>query len=277
MKTISIIGCGWLGLPLARQLIANGYTVKGSTTTAEKLTLLKAEGIQAHQLKLSPTPEGDLTSLLDADILIVDVPPRAGMYGDDFHPQQMMHLAKAVALSRVGWVIHISSTSIYPELNREVIEDDVTTPDQSAAPALVQAEQSWLAHLPNRRVTILRCGGLLGYDRIPGKYVAGRTVDTGAVPVNYIHRDDAVGLISAVIRQQIAGIFNVVAPEHPTRKEVYIQSCEQFNYLLPKFVESLEEKPYKVVSNQKLTTQLDYTFKYANPLNFFYELKQLET
>lgn len=277
MQSISIIGCGWLGLPLARQLIANGYTVKGSTTTAEKLTILEAEGIQAHQLALAPAPVGNLDPLLDTDILIVDVPPRAGKYGADFHPQQMAHLARAVALSRVGWVIYISSTSVYPELNREVREDDVTTPEESAAPALVQAEHIWLAQLPSCRVTILRCGGLMGYDRIPGKYVAGRTVDTGGVPVNYIHRNDAVGLIMAIIRQQVMGVFNVVAPEHPTRKEVYIQSCKQFNYLLPAFVESPEEKTYKVVSNQKLTTQIDYTFQYANPLNFFYELKQLET
>ena len=40
---ISIMGCGWLGLPLAAQLVKAGYNVKGSTTTPEKLEVLQAE------------------------------------------------------------------------------------------------------------------------------------------------------------------------------------------------------------------------------------------
>jgi hypothetical protein len=31
--TISIAGCGWYGLNLAKELLKNDYTVKGSTTT----------------------------------------------------------------------------------------------------------------------------------------------------------------------------------------------------------------------------------------------------
>ena len=42
---VSILGCGWLGLPLAKALIGEGYTVKGSTTTPAKLNLLKEEGV----------------------------------------------------------------------------------------------------------------------------------------------------------------------------------------------------------------------------------------
>ena len=37
---IGIIGCGWLGLPLAKELISNNHKVKGSTTTEEKLKIL---------------------------------------------------------------------------------------------------------------------------------------------------------------------------------------------------------------------------------------------
>ncbi|MDC1274067.1 SDR family NAD(P)-dependent oxidoreductase, partial [Flavobacteriaceae bacterium] len=37
---IGIIGCGWLGLPLAKSLISNNYKVKGSTTRKNKLTVL---------------------------------------------------------------------------------------------------------------------------------------------------------------------------------------------------------------------------------------------
>ena len=45
---IGIIGCGWLGLPLAKEFVSNNYKVKGSTTTKEKLEILKNEGIDAY-------------------------------------------------------------------------------------------------------------------------------------------------------------------------------------------------------------------------------------
>ena len=47
-KSISILGCGWLGLPLARQLIKLGYSVKGSTTSPEKIQILKGSQIDGY-------------------------------------------------------------------------------------------------------------------------------------------------------------------------------------------------------------------------------------
>lgn len=265
----SIIGLGWLGRPLAHELISRGYTVRGSTTSPEKQVQLRAEELNAYQLTLNPQPEGDLDSLLKADLLIVNVPPKAGKMGDDFHPAQMQALAERVRASGVRWIIYISSTSVYPELNRIVVEDDVQTPEQSAAPALVRAEQTWLAlKTTGRQVTILRCGGLMGYERQAGKYVAGRTVDSGAIPVNYIHRDDAIGLIAAVIEQKLTGVYNVVTPEHPIREDIYRNSCEKHGYALPTLVEPDEPLPYKVVSSTKLIEKTSYPFRYRNPLDF---------
>ena len=45
MTKISILGCGWLGLPLAKALLKKKFHVNGSTTTVEKLDVLKDEGI----------------------------------------------------------------------------------------------------------------------------------------------------------------------------------------------------------------------------------------
>ncbi|WP_345246807.1 NAD(P)H-binding protein [Nibrella saemangeumensis] len=268
--TISILGCGWLGLPLAEKLISDGYTVKGSTTSAEKLPLLNAKGIDAYQIQLTPEPQGNLAALLSADILLIDIPPKAGRFGEAFHPDQVQAVVQAVRQSPVRRVLYISSTSVYPELNREVTEEDVIRVEQSAAPALVQAEQLVQSLTPEQQTTILRCGGLMGYDRIPAKYIAGKTVDSGAVPVNYIHRDDAVGIITAVIKQQLTGVFNVVAPEHPTREEIYRRSCADFGYALPMFIESDKFIPYKIVSSKKLSEVTSYKFRYPNPLDFYY-------
>ena len=269
-QTVSIIGCGWLGLPLAERLVTEGHTVRGSTTSAEKLFLLRQKGIDAHPLQINPDPVGDLSSLLQSDTVIINVPPKARKLGDDFHPQQIQHLTEAIRQSLVKHVIYVSSTSVYPELSRTVVEEDVTSFEQAAAPALMRAEKFVQQLEPERIVTILRCGGLMGYDRIPGKYVAGRTVDSGAVPVNYLHRDDAVGILQGLIEQQPTGVFSAVAPQHPTREAVYRKSCADFGYELPSFVQPTEPISYKVVNPDKLIQSIHYNFQHPDPLLFPY-------
>ena len=52
MRQISILGCGWLGLPLAKSLLQNGFSIKGSTTSLEKISLLESEGIATFLVRL---------------------------------------------------------------------------------------------------------------------------------------------------------------------------------------------------------------------------------
>ena len=248
-----------------------GHRVLGSTTTPAKKAMLSEKGILAYQLALNPQPVGELAPLLNTNTLVVNIPPKAGQHGEAFHPEQMRLLAQAVAQSRVGHVIYVSSTSVYPELNRELFEVDVVKPEQSAAPRLVEAEQHWLALSGQKNITIVRCGGLMGGQRIPGKYVAGKTIESGAVPVNYIHQIDAVGLLLAVIEQTITGTFNAVAPQHPTREAIYRKSCADFGYALPTFVHPIEPVSFKQINGDKLTTATGYVFVYPDPLHFRYQ------
>ncbi|GAB2572510.1 Rossmann-fold NAD(P)-binding domain-containing protein [Spirosoma areae] len=271
-KTVSIIGLGWLGLPLANRLSAKEFGVKGSTTSAENISALQQQGIDVFTLQLNPEPIGNLLALLQADTLVINIPPKAGKVGADFHPEQLRHLTDAIGQSPIRHVIYVSSTSVYPELSREVIEEDVTTPDGSAAPALVQAERLVQRLSPAKLVTILRCGGLMGYNRIPGKYVAGKRVDSGLVPVNYLHRDDAVEILVGFIQEPVAGTFNAVSPEHPTREAIYRKSCADFAYQLPYFIAPAQAIPFKVISPAKLIERTNYQFRYPDPLQFFYEL-----
>lgn len=275
LNKLSILGCGWLGQPLAVRLQAEGYLVKGSTTSPEKLPLLRYLSIEAYLASLNPDPKGEhWPELLDANILVVDIPPRASRQGGEFHPQQMEFLAALIKKSSVSKIIYVSSTSVYPEVNRIVVETDVLEPAQSAAPALLQAETTMLALASaGRQVTILRCGGLMGYDRIPGKYVRGKqNMTTGDIPVNYIHRDDVVGIIKALLASgESGGVYNAVAPQHPARRQVYESSCHQFGWEPPTFITPATPEPYKIVSSEKMSDLLNYRFHYPDPLAFHYQ------
>jgi 3-hydroxyisobutyrate dehydrogenase-like beta-hydroxyacid dehydrogenase len=66
MKKLAIIGCGWLGIPLAKSLVRNGYLVNGSTTSFEKLIVLETEKINAFQIALSANEViGDIEAFLN--------------------------------------------------------------------------------------------------------------------------------------------------------------------------------------------------------------------
>lgn len=275
-KTVSIVGCGWLGFPLAVHLLESGYNaVKGSTTSPEKLPKLRKAGIDACVAILAPEPKGqNWAGLLQTDTLIVDIPPRLSKQGGDFHPRQMRSLAALVEESPVSEIIYVSSTSVYPELSRVMREEDVTHPGESASPCLMEAEQI-IASLrtETRSATVLRCGGLMGYDRIPGKYVRGRKdIATGDVPVNYIHRDDVVAIIGKLLARGIGNeTYNTVAPEHPTRRSIYEKSCRDQGWELPTFMEPEYPVPYKEVSSKKIIRYLGRTFSYPDPLQFPYQ------
>ena len=58
-ETITILGCGWLGLPLAKALVKSGYPVKGSTTREENLETLREAGLEPFLVELDPEVNGE--------------------------------------------------------------------------------------------------------------------------------------------------------------------------------------------------------------------------
>ena len=75
---ISILGCGWLGFPLAKSLQKKGFIINGSTTTEEKISSLKNEGIHPFKINLFENKiDGDFNLFIEnSEILIVDIPPK---------------------------------------------------------------------------------------------------------------------------------------------------------------------------------------------------------
>lgn len=266
MKTISILGCGWLGAPLAYRLLQEGYTVKGSTTRAEKLPSLKDIGIAPYLISLDPSLNGQKKEeFLKADVLIIAIPPQVHKHGADYHPRQIAEILKALESHPQLRVLYTSSTSVYPNQGMDLPEVAATPAAEGANQTLLQAE-ALLQQALAKRLTILRCGGLMGYDRISGKWSKGAEVaDT---PVNYLHRDDAVEIILQLIRQEKWGkIYNAVSPEHPSRAAIYQKNAAAFGWPA---ATTTEASQHKTISPAKLQEELGYRFIYPNPLDFSY-------
>ena len=245
-----------MGLPLGAALAVKGHEVRGSKTSPGRLGLLKEAGIEPHLARLEPEFVGD-KAWLDTDVLVLTLPPERRDDVETFYPAQVQ---SALEAAKAEHVIFTSSTSVYPNLNRVVTEEDAKNPDKRSGRAVLAAEEV-LQH-PN--VTILRLAGLYGYGRQPGRRLAGKEVSGGDAPVNLVHRDDVVSVLIKVIEENIQGVFNVCADKHPTRKEVYTAQAERLGFEPPRFVEP-HKVDYKEVSSEKLQG-LGYEFQHRDPL-----------
>lgn len=297
MNSISILGCGWLGLEVAKFFIEKGLKVNGSTTSKDKIEILEKEGIKPYLLDLSEeniqnfTSENYFKDFFETDILLINIPPPKESQGENkvFYKTQMEsiknHLLENDKATKK--VIFISSTSIYKDynakLNKEVSESDVQTLEQANRKDIFEAENVFVqtGKTTHLETVILRAGGLMGGQRIAGKYFAGKKdLNTGLIPVNFIHRKDLITIIWQIAKkmnenslftdqiQNKSEVFNVVTPQHPIRQKVYQKNAKDYNFESPTFEENLQTIDYKIVSSTKLQTQLGYEFVYPNPLYF---------
>ncbi len=272
MNFISILGCGWFGLPLAKSLLSKGYNVKGSTTSATKLKTLKEAEIIPFQIQLNEQEIiGNVSDFLhETDVLIIAIPP--GLRKEILSSEEMTFMNKMKTLipyiekSGIQKVLLVSSTSVYGDRFpiEEYTESTQTHPDTESGKQLVLSEKLLQSNI-HFKTTVIRFGGLLGEDRHPIKFLAGRTqIENPDGPVNLIQREDCIGIIIKALdyacKDKWGETFNAVAPQHPTRKTYYQKKAQQFNLPLPNFVEDTKSKG-KIISSKKVETILDYSFQ----------------
>jgi len=269
---ISIIGLGWLGLPLARSLQKKGFSVIGSTTSSEKKERISENGVLVIQMELAPLPIGiGFTKLFEADIMIITIPPKSQQQPGNLYLEQLKYLKEMISKSEVKKVIFISSTGIYPESTKSepysesdfIFLENTGNQNQFRAESLFKNESTFKA-------TIIRFGGLMGENRIPGKYFSGKENVIGHTKVNFIHQEDAVRLIEWVITTELWGkIFNGVAPIHSLRKDIYEKNAAQYGLIAPKSYSLEIVEGNRLISSDKIIST-GFEFKFPNPLSFEY-------
>ncbi|MFV8356413.1 SDR family oxidoreductase [Flavobacterium sp. XS1P32] len=266
MTKISILGCGWLGLPLSKALVKNEYLVSGSTTSIEKIAVLENAGIEPFLIVLSENKTiGNLTEFLaDSEILIIDVPPKLRGSETENFVSKIKNIIPFIEKSAVQKVLFISSTSVYNDDDAFVTEETIARPATESGKQLLETEQL-LQNNINFKTTILRFGGLIGEDRHPVKFLAGReNLENPNAPINLIHQEDCIGIINAILSQQVWGeTLNAVTTYHPTRAEYYTQKAVELNLALPKFTTDSNSNR-KIILSDYLETVLKYTFTQPN-------------
>ena len=268
MRSVSVLGCGWLGLPLAVGLLEEGFLVRGSVRDPAKLEELEGKGIEPYLVNLDPEISGEDTDrFLSSDVLFVNFPPPGRDDVEVYHERQVVNLLDAIPEPAGKWIIFAGSTSVYPNTNGVVREGDAADPEKPSGKALLRAEKVLFDH-PATDTTVIRFSGLVGYDRAPINSIRKKKLVLDPdCPLNLIHRDDCVGIVLRTIALDARNTtLNATCDGHPTRREYYSREAVRLGVELPVFESGTGRPRYKIVSNEKLKETLGYDFVYPDPL-----------
>ena len=262
MTQISILGCGWLGLPLAQSLVQNQFRVHGSTTSKSKISVLKNCNITPFLIELNQDAvDGNFEGfLVNSDILIIDIPPKLRGNSTENFVTKIKNTIPFIEKSGVTKLIFVSSTSVYPDDNSIVNHLTIPKPETESGKQLLEVEKL-LQSNPNFKTTIVRFGGLIGHNRNPIRMLAGKTgIANPDAAVNLIHQNDCILILQKIITTDSFGkTYNAVAPFHPTRKDYYTKKALEFNLPLPEFEHS-KQSVGKTILSDFLVADLKFEF-----------------
>ena len=264
---ISILGCGWLGYPLAIELRNSGHHIKGSKTTEKGIAQLTDDGIEGFKIIVKEdTVNGPIIDFLaDSSILIIDIPPRLRSEPNTDFTKKIEVLLDPINSSKIEKVLFISSTSVYANKASipQYYESSPTEAESESGFQLLKCE-AMLQNQTKFATTVIRFGGLIGNDRHPATMLSGRkNVKNPEAPVNLIHQKDCISLIQTIIDKNAFGqTFNAVYPEHPKKSTYYTDICNKMNIEPPHFDHN-ETSEGKIISGHKVEEILKFNYDWS--------------
>ena len=263
MRSVAIVGLGWFGLPLARDLRNLGWEVKGSKRTHEGVEEMRLWRLETYQLELTPeinADPDDLHALLAVDSLVINLPPSDYFFDANSYIQGIENLVHEALLNGVQHLIFISSTSVLPQCNGTFNEQSLV--DEHSA--LYQIEQM-LFQFDDIDVDILRFAGLIGNERHPVYHMSGKSYKQGNSPVNLVHLEDCSRAVQILLETPSGHrLYHLVAPQYPSRADYYCTMAEKLG-INPPYFECTNQDLQRIISGKKICDELDFVYQYPNP------------
>lgn len=221
---MTVIGCGWLGLPLCKKLQESGSEVITTASTALKVQLLSSQ-LNALEFKLENSPDD---KLLHSDVLIYTIPPKDLKLVETFfshvNPDQR--------------IIFISSTSVYGKTQGHCDENSPKHPESTNGMLLLKSEE-WLKKR-FKQLTIIRPGGLYGQNRHPINFLQGKIdLANGEELTHLIHQENCIEAIMNIIKfDQWNEEFNLINDVRITKENYYTDTACLRGLIAPMYISS---------------------------------------
>ena len=251
-KKITLIGCGWLGLPLGISLKEKGYDVFGSAQSFEKAEYLSNLGL--HGFIYSEDNLANIPSeAKHSDVLIINFPPSKST---NYEEQIRVLIEQFSADTKI---LFTSSTSVYKDIDGQIDENGELNESHQVALAEQRVINS------NHAYCIFRLAGLIDENRHPIKFLSGRETQNALGKVNLVHKNDVISAIQTQLSStKWNTVYNVSSPEHPSRRDYYTKCADLRGLAHPIFTSNGSDG--KEISSEKMTKSLDFQFNHS--INF---------
>jgi nucleoside-diphosphate-sugar epimerase len=220
-RRIVILGCGFVGLEVARLALARGLDVIGTTRGDSVRHDLGGKTFETRAVPVL-TREWVASLALPDDGVLVTFPPD-GRTDEDIAP--------ALSGARIAYV---STTGVYGRARGRVDESTAVDPSEPRAKERLAAERAYLG----RGATVLRAAGIYGPGRgLHRRLMSGafRIPAGGTNVVSRIHVTDLARLALALLDEDhLRGQTFVVADDAPVPQiEVIRWLCDRLRLPLP--------------------------------------------
>lgn len=264
-----VIGCGFLGLRVARRWQAAGEEVFAVTRSPQRARHLAEMGLQPVVADVTKVETLADLPVTDSVLFAVGFDRSIGLSIEEVYVDGLKNV-----LSRLGQLrrfIYISSTGVFGQSDGGwVNEDSPCEPTRPGGRACLAAEHA-LADSPMGECSVvLRPAGLYGVGRLPllrniqqGKAIAG----SGDAWINLIHIDDAAQAVVAAEAFETPSRLYLVSDGQPTtRKAFYGELCELLEIPPAVFQDTndMARISDKRVSNSRLLKELNIQLEFSS-------------
>ncbi|KAI4366348.1 hypothetical protein MLD38_022235 [Melastoma candidum] len=278
-----ILGAGYVGRFLARDLKGQGWVVSGTCRSAEKREELEEEGICPLLLD-GDEPNLDLLRVLEEQThLLVSIPPMKGI-GDPMLRHAEL-LRTTLRQGNLRWLCYLSSTSVYGDCGGAWVDEDYpANPSSEVAKLRLEAEKGWLSMGQYLGISsiVFRLGGIYGPGRSAVDTILGRKplskgqrMRSSKQFTSRVHvADICQALVASIYRPPPSEIYNVVDDCPAPREEVFEfarvlvkrRLCNWFeeDSYPAETASTLEKRDEKRVSNARLKAELGMRLLYPS-------------
>ena len=233
--TVFIFGLGYVGRPLGHLLARQGWRIRGTTRTPERLAAEIEAGWQIHRFS-DDIPLADPAAALDGVDAVLSTITAIG--GSD----PVLDAHGDVLASFTGWSGYVSATSVYPDRpDGFCYEDTPTDPATKRGQARVIAEARWQELLGTE---LFRAAGIYGPGRSPFDALrdgSARIIEHRGQLFNRIHVDDICRIIIAAMNRPRRHRIVNLADDKPAAQGDVVRHAASLLGVTPPEPQSLEE------------------------------------
>mgnify|MGYP000150317003 FL=1 len=265
--------CDYLGHALEE---AGGWSLAGTTRSADKKDKLNERGIDAHIFDYQH-PLVDPRFILDGVThVVISTPP-----DDAGDPSFSIHAQDILKIPTVEWVGYLSTTGVYGNRDGDWVDETTELiPTSQRGSRRKKAEGQWMSLCKSEGLPlhIFRLAGIYGPGRSALDSIragVARRIEKPGHSFSRIHVEDIVRvLMASIANPDPGGVYNVCddlpAPSH----EVIEYACELLGLPMPPLIGFNEVdmspmaqsfyKDNKRVCNERIKDELGFVLKYPD-------------